>query len=316
MLRFASHAGGVSSVRFALQSRTAMYSAVLINEFAFRNPLEHRLVQGFGAFLLLCAAGLFLAKLFRFSFSKTDGLLLVPVVFLVLGYVLPDEMLNGQFLRPRLALFMCLTLILWLGSGIRSRSVRNVAIAVSAIASVGLLATRMPAYGQADSLVREYVSASSAIEGNRTLLALNFLQYGPDLPGHGRIPADVHIFQHTSGYIASGRNVVDLANYEANTEDFPVEFRQPMNPYKKLGDIENNQGRISQVNLSGYGTDGGTVDYVLLWGAHARREDGKTADPAPILAQLAAGYERIFVSKPRGLAELYRRKGLPAAPPL
>jgi hypothetical protein len=58
------------------------------------------------------------------------------------------------------------------------------------------------------------------------------------------------------------------------------------------------------------------VDYVLLWGAHARREDGKTADPAPILAQLAAGYERIFVSKPRGLAELYRRKGLPATPPL
>jgi hypothetical protein len=316
MLRFASHAGGVSSVRFVLQSRTAVYAAVLLNEFAFRNALEHRLVQGFAAVLFLCAAGLFLSKLLRSSFSKTDGLLLVSVMFLVLGFFVPDEMLSGQFLAPRLALFMCLTLILWLGSGIRSRSVRDVALAVSAIASVALLAARMPAYGQIDSLVSEYVSASAAVEGNRTLLPLTFLPFGPEVPGHGRIPMNVHIFQHTAGYIASGRNVVDLANYEANTEDFPVEFREPMNPYKKLGDLENNQGRISQVNLSGYGTDGGTVDYVLLWGARAGREAGNTEDAAPILAQLAAGYEKIFVSKPRGLGELYRRKGLRSAPPL
>jgi hypothetical protein len=89
-----------------------------------------------------------------------------------------------------------------------------------------------------------------------------------------------------------------------------------MNPYKKIGDIENNQGRIGLVDLAGYGKSGGTVDYVLLWGARAVRGEGTSTDAAPVLAQLAAGYDRIFVSRPRGLAEVYRRKGLSVRPPL
>ncbi|HEY6051214.1 MAG TPA: hypothetical protein VIZ58_08185, partial [Thermoanaerobaculia bacterium] len=55
---------------------------------------------------------------------------------------------------------------------------------------------------------------------------------------------------------------------------------------------------------------GGSVDYVLLWGARAGPEGGNPVDVSPILAQLSAGYDRIFVSRPRGLAEVYRRKGL------
>jgi hypothetical protein len=85
-----------------------------------------------------------------------------------------------------------------------------------------------------------------------------------------------------------------------------------MNPYTKIGDVENNQGRIGRIDLAGLSKSGGSVDYVLLWGARA----GNSADIAPILAQLAAGYDRIFVSRPRGLAEVYRRRGLRGAPPL
>lgn len=315
-LRFASRAGGASAMRLKLQAPVNLYAAALLNEFSFRNTLEHRLFQLVLAALILSAAALLLLKIAKRSFSELDSILLVAAAFLALGFLTPDEMLSGQFLRPRLVLFVCLTLILWLGSAIRSRGAALAVMGLGSIASAGLLGTRMTAYRRLDSFVTEYVSAGSAVEPNRTILPLNFLSLGPELPGHGRLPMTVHVFQHTSGYIASERNVVDLANYEANTDDFPVRYRPGMNPYERLGDVENNQARIDRVNLSGYAGTGGSVDYVLLWGARVGPEGGNHTNAAPILRQLEEGYDRVFISRPLGLAEVYRRKGLGARPAL
>jgi len=58
---------------------------------------------------------------------------------------------------------------------------------------------------------------------------------------------------------------------------------------------------------------GGRIDYVLLWGdteAAAKDECGSA-----VLAELAASYERVFVSHPRGLAQLYRPRAAKAVVP-
>jgi hypothetical protein len=67
---------------------------------------------------------------------------------------------------------------------------------------------------------------------------------------------------HAGGYLAAEHDAIDLSNYEANTDHFPVLFRAETNPYAVLGRGIELQPACVNLNESGRVR----VDYVLMWG--------------------------------------------------
>ena len=63
--------------------------------------------------------------------------------------------------------------------------------------------------------------------------------------------------RHTAGYAAVMRNAVNLDNYEAETDLFPVMFRGDRNPAVFAGAIEDNPPRVR--------LDSPLIDYLLVW---------------------------------------------------
>jgi hypothetical protein len=72
--------------------------------------------------------------------------------------------------------------------------------------------------------------------------------------------------RHTAGYAAVMRNAVNLDNYEAQTELFPIMFRPDRNPAAFVGAMEENPPRVR--------LDSPLIESVLLW-------DPQRAAPLP-----------------------------------
>jgi len=149
------------------------------------------------------------------------------------------------------------------------------------------------------------VSLAPRLAPGSTILSLSFVEphHRPSAPGAAY---KVWPFVHAAGYLAAERRLVDLACYQAERSYFPVRYRDEVNPYRFLtatGDLEESP---AGVDLLAYERTGGRVDYVVLWGLWGERRT--RADVQPLLRQLAAAYERVEVTRPRGMGELYRRR--------
>jgi len=82
-------------------------------------------------------------------------------------------------------------------------------------------------------------------------------------------------------------------------------FREGANPYRLMRTgLETVPPCVSLHRYDRMGPR--PLDFILVWGA--ARADPRHPCTAEILAHLAEGYERVFVSAPNGRAELYRRK--------
>jgi hypothetical protein len=121
---------------------------------------------------------------------------------------------------------------------------------------------------------------------------------------------------HAAGYLAAERRAVNLANYECNYGNFPVLYRERLNPYLHIGAEPGIESDLPDVNFLTYPQrTGGRVDYVLLWWWQEKLRTHPSAQA--ILRQLDAGYDLIYTSPQRGLMRLYRRKGFQSGrPPL
>ncbi|HSI36958.1 MAG: hypothetical protein ACAI43_19995, partial [Phycisphaerae bacterium] len=145
-------------------------------------------------------------------------------------------------------------------------------------------------------------------------------------------------FYMASGYVAVRRGAVDLRNYEARTDHFPVRFRDEVSPFAHLTSGNGLEQIPPRVLFDEFERAGGRVDYVLIWGrAPDQRADALAAefvealrgwvtayadagaardvraaldrltDAARLEADLAARYERVELPGARW-TELYRRK--------
>ena len=111
-----------------------------------------------------------------------------------------------------------------------------------------------------------------------------------------------------SGYIAAQRNAVDLRNYEARTDHFPVRFHPHLNPYKHLAVGRGLDEIPPKIDIANFAKQGGQIDYVLIWAIpeHLKDDPGTTA----LHEQLkSAGYERISVAGAKR-TELWKRPGI------
>ena len=232
-----------------------------------------------------------------------DGWLVAAGVFVLLYFAVPDVVAAGAHVSDRFAWFALVSAAAWIGAGSAPRaSHRRIAVAFAVIA-IAALGVRFQKQRELSDLVAEFVSAKAVIEEGRVLLPLALSPHGPRDDAGLRLGYRVKPFLHATGWIVAERGGVDLKNSQANTDQCPVRFPAERNPFTTIaGSLGRMEGTPPCVDLGAAAR--APTDYVLVWGA--TREELRTPCGGALEAELAAGYEPVFLSAAtrahRGLA--------------
>jgi hypothetical protein len=242
---------------------------------------------------------------------RWDGLLLVVAGYSVVYFTAPDEMSGGGLISHRMNLYPFFALMLWCGAQSYHRMVKRGIQLVATGIALALLGLHVPRYVELNEYLEEYLSGMHLIEPNTTLLPLHFSPHGYASDGH-ILSSRVAPFMNASGHIAAQRGIVDLQNYEAFWNAFPLMFRPHLHPIVYIWNGV--QFQSPSIDFLSYPQrTGGRVDYVLIW----RTGEDSQDDPVTkfyrqveqsISQQLEEGYELIYTSPQRGFLQLYRRK--------
>jgi len=246
-----------------------------------------------------------------------NGFMLLAVAYAVLFIVGPSAVSNGSYIYERMNLYPSFALILWFAIHpfglVARRSIQAVALGLASL----FLGLHTAKYRELNDYLAEYVSASSSISANTTVLPITFSHSG-DISNGRPLSQRIDVFLNAAEYIAAERHIVDLANYEASqTPFFPILFRPSLNPAERLqyAPVDSGAGELTAVptEILGYPRrTGGSIDYVLVWGVRSAHHHRPI--PRLIFSQLNQGYDLVYTSAPRGLARLYRRKDLFVSP--
>jgi putative flippase GtrA len=239
-----------------------------------------------------------------------DGWLVAAGVFVLLYFAVPDVVAAGAHVSDRFAWFALVAAAAWIGAGSAPQaSHRRIAVAFAVIA-IAALGVRFQKQRELSDLVAEFVSAKAVIEDGRVLLPLALSPHGPRDDAGLRLGYRVKPFLHATGWIVAERGGVDLKNSQANTDQCPVRFPAERNPFTTIaGSLGRMEGTPPCVDLGAAAR--APTDYVLVWGA--TREELRTPCGGALEAELAAGYEPVFLSEPRGLIEVWRPRARTAA---
>jgi hypothetical protein len=273
----------------------------------------------FWLFVLLVVYLLFMKGWCR-QVSRWDGMFAVAAGYVALYFLAPEGVSGGWFLSARLQLYPCFALLLWFAVHNYARPIIRAIQVVAVGLAVLLLGIHIGAYAELNDYLDEYLSGMPLMAPNTTLLSLSFSYQGhtPD----GRVLAwRINPFLHAGGYIAAHRGLVDLLNYSANSDWFPLfplRFRPELNPFRHL--VPQHDARLAReafthpleweppaVDFLSYAQrTGGRADYVLVW--HVRSELREHPDTHAIFHQLEQQYVLLYTSPQRGFMRLYQRQ--------
>jgi len=257
-------------------------------------------------FGLLLIAGV-VGKIRERRLDGTDALLLTAIVYAAACFAAPDRMSGGEFISHRMNLFPFLALLLWFGAVEWPAWIRKALPFAAATIAAAFLYFHAGSWARINVYLGEYLSGASLVEPNKTLLPVCFAPFGRTPDGR-RLSSRIRIFLHAAGYIAAERRVVDLVNYEANTDFFPTRFHAGRNPNEIVAmqkdGLESNPPCVDFT----YAPEraGMSVDYVLVWGAKAAPRNHPCTQA--IFDQLVEGYVPILAPA-GGMMQLYRKRG-------
>ncbi|GEJ59394.1 GtrA family protein [Anaeromyxobacter diazotrophicus] len=247
----------------------------------------------------------------RRALRPVDGWLAAAALATALYFLTPDSVADGAQLTDRLALYPFFAALLWLGwSSAPLVTVRRAALAL-AVLFLAATGFRLAKYQQLDGYLAEYESVATHVPEGSTILPLTFAPFGPReggaIDGKKLLSYRVQVFQHVNGWIASDRRGVDLDNSQAKTTHTPLRWKDETNPFTYLNTRPFGlEDEPPCVELWAYTRLVGRIDAVLVWGA--TEKSAQDACGGAVLAELARDYERVYVSQPRGMAELWRPK--------
>jgi hypothetical protein len=238
------------------------------------------------------AAGAIQTKVRRRYWTVRDVVLILPVV-LASVFVRAADPASVYYYVPQRALYYAfLVTIFWLAAQPMTIRVRWLVPVIAIPIAVAFLVSATLKYREFAPQIHEFVDvAGEQIAPKSTFLPLIYSAQG--LNDRGK-PSSIEVapFYMISGYIAAQRNAVDLRDYEARTDHFPVRFRPELNPYKHLAVGKGLDQVPPKIDIRNFRKQGGEVDYVLIWGIPERLKD----DPGTIALheQLkSTGYEQI-----------------------
>jgi hypothetical protein len=275
-----------------------------------------RVEQAFGVVALLAFVGPALVCLWRWTprglRDARNGWLACVLAAIVLYLVVPDAIGSGTGISARILVFALFALALWLAQFPLPRRTAAAMVAGSLLATAGLTAAHLGSYKDFNRELRAYTSVRSQLPKGATVVPVFFADSAGDDPGLASSVWVRPVLQAT-GYLMADRRVVDLSHYQGQFDYFITRFRPCVDPLRTIG-----RGREwiadvpPDVDLLRYTerTGGvGHIDYVLVWGRAVASRAALTSRPGrSLLAQLRSGYDLVYRSPGRGLAELYRSR--------
>lgn len=243
------------------------------------------------------------------------GLALGFVAAVVLYLAAPNSFgIDFGLIDERLSLFPVLLGLLWLiVRPIPARATATVAVG-SLLATGALLAVRAPELRRIDRLADEYATAMPMVGHGSTLVAFRFAQFTPNA-GRNR---NADPIRHLSSLLAARTRSVDVGHYEAVFDYFPARFRPAVDPRRALDPTLDALPQVPPPAelLQAKELTEGRIGYVLLVGTAAARTPEAQRVVAEFRAGLAGAYEKVGVTAPTGLVEVWRaRKPIASAQP-
>lgn len=258
-------------------------------------------------------AGVLIDKARRRCLHRRDGLLLVPAALVGLYFLQGSKAHEALFIPQRLTLYATLTLLPFLAAQRYATWAKAGVTLAAALLAVAFTGAHWKPFRQYDAQLAEYIDAGDRIQSHATFLPLIFAPRGLEPQVADTLGFRATPFFSADGHIAIDRRAVDLRNYEAGLDYFPVRFRPAVDPFKHLAelDAQGNNGLMAVpqlVNIARYEASTHVpVEYVLLWGLQAVPESKRDANTRRMLDLLRAEYEPIFTSV-GGRAQLWHRK--------
>lgn len=232
-----------------------------------------------------------------------DAPFFIAALYLALFLGTPSKLGGGGAgIVMRLAGFPFFAILIWWSTQpicrrARQRLEATVAI-VSTLALISMVVLHARSSARLTPYLEEIENAEAQIPIGATMLPIVF-SGGADVDSSGRrLSWGTSPLVEATDYFAGQRGIVDLDNYEAALDYFPLRFRPAVDPYTYIIDsgwhFANYRKRTGQ-----------TVDYVLLWTGGVEGTDRTTRF---ISQQLAGGYDLVFVSDHSHYTRLYRRR--------
>lgn len=250
--------------------------------------------------MLFAAAMVVLALFWRWRgglrAERSDVLLLICAASCVVLGVSPGRLGSGGFLTTRFAWITALLLFLWLGGQRWPGWVRAVSMACCLAA---LTLQSWTGYGIArrwQPVMLELSEVGEQVPDGAVVLTAQVSRDYRD----GLDPV-----MHMAGRWAP-KHFVDLRHFVAFTPHFPVGFRPEYSPSRALGRVRELESAPARFSISRYESlRRGRVDVVVVYGVQA---NGILEDLPQSTWDPRQEFELAAVSRPRGLAYVYRRR--------
>ncbi len=231
--------------------------------------------------------------------AARDGLLVAASLAAAFYLTVPDEVAGGTLVARRSQVLVWLPLLLWAGSHPATPVVRRLTGAVvAAIVALQVAGHALAQRGLARDL-GEVLAVSAAIQPGQTVLFLSASPTGVADDGSPR-PGRVAPLAAAGAMIANRTGAVDLANWPAAHDLFPIVYRTADAELRHLGLTPVEAERAPPpVDLAAVRDQ---VDHLVLFGVTAHNEHDP--DVRFVVDQLA-GWTLVETSEPRGLARRY-----------
>ena len=261
------------------------------------STIDLKLSALFAIVLLISAAIACCARRHREQkFLFSDVVVIAAAVQFVLYVIAPEHAGGGGFINDRILLFSLVTFTLWIAIQQYDKITTAAIAAAALLISLGLQARTFEHNRWLSARLDEYSTAANHIDENKSLWAFDLDPAGsgyPYLQEHG---LRYDPFEHAGAMLALQRNLVDLNNYETASKNFPIVYKNSVDPFGILEKLPRDGGPRAwppMVDFAKYyQTTGQRVDYVLLWDLHAK--DHTNPSIQNLLQQLSSDYALIY----------------------
>jgi len=239
------------------------------------------------------------------KFKQTTSLSLTFFILIIFNlfvyFFISDEFAGGSYINKRVNMMFFVFLLLLLSSFIyNTKYIRNISLLVSFLLPIFLILSRYPSQYKIAQISKDYISCSKMFPRGSKVLSLNYSSKG-EMENEILSP-QISIFRHIGCYLVSNNNLLIYDNYEANTDYFPLKWKDDKNPYKLISKnidsgIENNPPSINFTNNL-------TIDYIIIFGNKNRFKNENSLKEFE--NQLSKYFNLIFISQNK-LVEVYQK---------
>lgn len=238
----------------------------------------------------------------RRDWGRWDALLVVPVVTGVAALVLPDRLAGGTLVQPRLAIYMLLALLLWIGIAnvdVPLAQWLGIALGIAGVATLfGLAAVRAEPYREIQTAMDEITSVADAVPRDNTIMGA----VSSRAPNLNPVVPMVHV----SDVVALEAGAVPVSTLDAGSGYGPIRYVGRFDPDPALRGYPRNrtQGRdLTPVQFKNLvrqydRVTGEPFDYVMLVAYDLRPVELDEFDEA--------GFRLVHRTEPAGLVHLFQ----------